>query len=94
LGYETGNESLKRIIEQISDYMLNTEFIENDFVVRFNEFKENGYELSLAYNINQIEFRHFMEYKEKVNFSIDEIIRKQGGVYAKATRIVEMKNKS
>ncbi len=94
LGYETGTESLKKIVEKISDFMLNTEFIENDFVVCFNEFKDNGYELSLVYNINQIEFRNFMEYKEKVNFQIDDIICRHGGVYAKATRIIEMKNKS
>lgn len=93
LGYETGSEALKKIIDDISQYMLDTEFIENDFVVRFNEFKENGYELALVYNINQIEYRHFMEYKEKVNMQVDEIIRRHHGVYAKAMRIIEIQNK-
>lgn len=92
LGYETGREALQKIIEDISQYMIDAPYIENDFVVRFNEFRENGYELALVYHINQIEYRHFMEYKERVNLRIDEIIRNHKGVYAKATRIIEMRN--
>ncbi len=91
LGYETGTDALKRIIADISEFMNHTDYIESDYVVRFNEFKETGYELSLIYNITRIEFRPFMEAKQQVNFQIDEIIRQNGGVYAKASRVIEMK---
>lgn len=91
LSYETGKDKLESIVKAISSYMEQADFIEKDYSVRFNEFRENGFEIALEYNIREVEFNSFMELKEKVNFAIAEIINTQGGQYAQSSRIVELK---
>lgn len=91
LSYETGKDKLESIVKAISSYMEQADFIEKDYSVRFNEFRENGFEIALEYNIREVEFNSFMEHKEKVNFAIAEIINTQGGQYAQSSRIVELK---
>jgi MscS family membrane protein len=91
LSYETGKDKLESIVKAISSYMEQANFIEKDYSVRFNEFRENGFEIALEYNIREVEFNSFMEHKEKVNFAIAEIINTQGGQYAQSSRIVELK---
>lgn len=91
LSYETGKDKLESIVKAISSYMEQADFIEKDYSVRFNEFRENGFEIALEYNIREVEFNSFMELKEKVNFAIAAIINTQGGYYAQSSRIVELK---
>jgi MscS family membrane protein len=61
-----------------------------DVVARLDSFTDNGFRITLAYFIVEMDNAKFMAIKEEVNFKIIEIVQKQGAAFARQGTVLEM----
>lgn len=92
LAYDTRAEQVKAIVKGIGDFLRSSPIQFSDVVINFDSFTDNGFKISIAYFIIEMDWGKYIAIKEQVNFKIVELVHQQGASFAKQARVVEMKN--
>lgn len=83
--YETNAEQVKKIIEEINDY-LNQHPHATDNTVTFDSFADSALNIQILYLVENIEFSQYLKIKEDVNFRIIDIVHRHGSDFAYPTQ--------
>lgn len=73
--FETEPETLKKFLESVRAALTNQPRVVGDFEVRFSDFTLGGYEVLVLYFIDSIDYKSFVEVREKIHFEIVNIAR-------------------
>lgn len=90
LTYDTPVENLRKIKDEILNYLQQHPKTNADNKVYFTEYGDNGYHLTVFLFAITNNFFEFHEIKEEVNFKIREIVEQNGSSFAFPTRTVHL----
>lgn len=77
--YDTSEEQLEKVIQQIRDYLQNHPGIHKETIfVNFNDFQENGFDIFLYFFTITTNWGEYLKIKEEINFKILETLKDQG----------------
>ncbi len=90
---ETTPSQLKQVVKEIKDLVSTHPGVHPETIfVKFDQFKENGYDIFLYFFTNTTVWAEFLEIKEDINFHILEILDRAGVSVAVQSRKVYVEN--
>lgn len=87
------SNKIKKIINNIKDILKNTEYVRNDYSVYFDKIDAISISIYLYYWTYTVDYDLYMITKEKVNYSIYEMLEIENVKYAMPKNEVYIKNK-
>lgn len=90
LTYDTPPEVMKNIISEIHDVLLRHENTNDNPVVRFFEYTDSSLSILITYLVNSNDYDLYVKVREEINFSIYEIVQRNGSSFAFPTRVVRI----
>ena len=88
LTYDTSEQSIKGIIDEIKTLLAKQAEVHNDYVVALDGFTESSQTVLILFFVEATENSPFVQIKERILFSIREIVMRNGGDFAYPTRRV------
>lgn len=88
--YGTSHKQLTLICDQIRGYMLTHPEIDEDLLVKFDEYGDSSLNIMILFFVKTNEWDVMMKVKEEVNFKIMEIVENNGTEFAFPTRTVHI----
>lgn len=85
LVYETDSDAIKKIIDDVNDYLNQNEYT-TDNSVTFDSFADSALNIQILYLVENIEFSQYLKVKEDINFKIIDIVQKHGSDFAYPTQ--------
>lgn len=90
LTYQTTSIQLKKIIGELHDYFKNSDEMNKDYVVVFDDFGESSLNILVIYYIPFSPFEEHVLLKEQVNYRIMEIVEKNESSFAFPVREIRL----
>ncbi|MXV49835.1 mechanosensitive ion channel [Pedobacter sp. HMF7647] len=85
LTYDTKPETLRKINNEISDYINQRELTNNDVTVIFESFGDWSLNLQVLYLVEMMDFNEYLKIREEINYKIMEIVQANGADFAYPT---------
>jgi len=90
--YQTPKANLETFLENLRSYLASHPKCNEESMVRFMEYGDNGYVIRMLYFISTQDFNEFCAVREEINLKIIDIGEQCGCNFAFPTRTVLMKN--
>ncbi|MEO6168939.1 MAG: mechanosensitive ion channel family protein [Chitinophagales bacterium] len=90
LTYQTTAEQLKKIIGELQDYFKNSDELNKDYVVVFDDFGESSLNILLIYYVPFSPYEEHMMLKEQINYRIMEVVERNGSCFAFPVREIRL----
>jgi MscS family membrane protein len=91
--YNTPPLTIKKISEEIADFINQHEHTNADTLVTFDAFGDSALNIQVLYFIEIVEYNVYMKIKEEFNFKVMEIVYSNGAEFAFPSRTVYHENK-
>jgi len=91
LEYQTPKENLERFLEKIRTYFAQHPRCNEESMVRFVEYGDNGYIIRMLYFVDSKEFNEFCAIKEEINLKVIDLAKEAGCNFAFPTRTILVK---
>lgn len=88
--YGTSHNQLAQICEQIKTYLVSHEEIDEDVLVKFDEYGASSLNIMVLFFVKTNDWDIMMRVKEDVNFKIMEIVENNGTEFAFPTRTIHI----
>jgi MscS family membrane protein len=91
--YNTPPATIKKISDEIAEFINQHEHTNADTLVTFDAFGESALNIQVLYFIEIVEYNVYMKIKEEFNFKVMEIVYRNGAEFAFPSRTVYHENK-
>jgi MscS family membrane protein len=88
--YSTKQEQIQKIIDEIREYLLSHEQIDEDVLVKFDEFGASSLNIMILFFVKTNDWDIMMGVKDEVNFKLMKIVEANGTEFAFPTRTVHL----
>ena len=93
LDINTPLEKVESLMKKIKTVLLKHEEIDDDTIlISFEEIIDNGIEVMVSSYTDSIDYKSYLEEREKINYKIMQIVREEGIKLANNAQIVHIKN--
>ncbi len=82
LTYDTSAEQLKKISDEIADYINTFEGTSDDALVTFDSFGDSSLNIQVLYFVEVIDYNESMKIRERINYHIMKIVAENSAVFA------------
>lgn len=81
--YSTPVQALKKCENEIKNYLINNESVDNDSIrVRFSEFEDSALSISIRCYVDITDLEQYFEFMEELNFEIKKIVESNNTDFA------------